>query len=249
MDRFDTRVATYADARGAAFPGSPQAQQRTPSQFVEHANHRNGRSGRGSDAFESYFYATVFHTDFAPEWPIATDWPAVVRGLRGSFALAQTDFAELCGLGRATIERWESGKVTPFRGDALQVLSLVRPHLCTPVQAGQALNLAAGAVLPHLTRPTSEYLGADVVAPLCRDGHNHSDLGPAVLSALESARILVVLDPGSDELDTTYFPLVNRPAADGHDLQWAQGILKDLAKLSNADRQLVARLARRLVAE
>jgi len=40
---------------------------------------------------------------FDPDWPIVTDWPAVIRGLRGSLHSSQPEFAELFGLGRATV--------------------------------------------------------------------------------------------------------------------------------------------------
>jgi transcriptional regulator with XRE-family HTH domain len=247
-DETGSLINDYAVAHAAAFPGSSQAQGRPCDVVSERANNRNGHDGSPTDAYKTYFYATVFHTDFAPDWPIATDWPAVVRGLRGSFGLTQIQFADQLGVGRATLERWETGKTVPLRGDSLELLTWVRPHLRTPLQAGQALNLAAAAVLPHLTRPTSEYRGSDVVGPLRRGKHDHTDLGPALLSALETARILIAIEPGTDELDTLYFPLAGRLGASTSVPPWARGIVDDLSRLSTGDRELVAELAHRLAA-
>lgn len=239
-------ISEYTAAHGAAFPGSRAVQDRPWAIVAQLLNDRDGRNGQPHDGYGTYFFATIFHTDFAPDWPIASDWPAVIRGLRGSFGLTQAEFADLCGLGRATVERWEADKMTPFRGNALELLTLVRPHLRTPLQAGQALNLAAAAVLPHLTRPTSEYTGRDVVAPLRSGTHNHLDLGPALLNALETARILIVVEPGTDELDTVYFPLAGHLRDNSSLPAWAGSIVDDLARLSTADRKLVAILASRL---
>jgi hypothetical protein len=142
-------------------------------------------------------------------------------------------------------ERWETKRAMPFRGNAIQLLTLVRDHLETPVQAGQALNLAAAAVLPHITRPTAQYLGQDITSWLKTGKHDHSDLGRAVLQALVHARILVPIDSNGDELEDTYFPLAGRLRQPTEQPDWAHGLLCDLQHVSAGDRQLVIDLAHR----
>ena len=193
--------------------------------------------GPGRTRFGPFYYATVHHTEFDPDWPIVTDWPEVIRGIRGSLHANQPDFAELCGLGRATVERWESKRTVPFRGDALQLLTVVRSNLNTPVQAGQALNLAAAAVLPHITRPTAQYVGRDITSWLKKTKHDHSDLARGLLQALSQARILVPIDPDGDELENLYFPLAGALRRPTKQPNWAHGLIGDLQHVSTGDRK------------
>lgn len=238
-------MADFVRSHAAAFPGSSQAQERPWSTAIQLFNGRDGTHGRPGDRYDSYFFTTVNHSDFDPDWPIATDWPAVIRGLRGSLRLTQADFAHACDLGRATVERWESGRTTPFAGNALELLTLVRRRLETPVQAGQALNLAASVVLPHITRPTAEYSGSQIAGLLKTGKHDHTDLGPALLAALTSARILVATEPGGDELEDTYFPLAARLRGLAPLPEWAQGLIENLQHVSESDRALVIGMAQR----
>lgn len=239
-------IAEHARARAAMFPGSHQVQGMPWSTAVHATAERVDRLSLPPDGLESYFYTTVYHSDFDPEWPISTDWPAVIRGLRGALGATQARFAEMCDIGRATVERWETGRMVPFGGNALKLLTLVSRHLITPVQAGQALNLAAAVVLPHLTRPTAEYAGLDLIAFLKSGKHDHTYLGPGLLSALVQARILLRVDIESDELEDTYFPLAARLRDDSALPEWAPRLIDDLLGVSDTDRKLVLDLATRL---
>lgn len=232
--------------RAAVFPGSAQVQALSWSQAALLHNRRDGRCGLPSDKFDSYFTLTVIHSDFDPDWPITTDWPAVTRGIRGSLSLTQADFAELLGLGRATVERWESGRTLPFRGDGLQLLTMLRPHLHTPLQAGQALNLAASVVLPRITKPTAEYTGQYIANLLKAGKHDHSDLGAALVNAMGTSRILVAIDPTGDELENNYFPLAARLRPQGDLPPWAAELVRALELATDGDRKLVLDLAKRL---
>lgn len=236
----------FVRSGATAFPGSSQVQGLSWS-VATHMAHDVGPQGPWREPFGSFFYVATYHTNFDPDWPIVTDWPAVVRGLRGSLHVSQLDFADLCGLGRATVERWEAKRAVPFGGNALQLLTLVRDQLKTPVQAGQALNLAAAAVLPHITRPTAQYLGEEITSWLRLGKHDHSDLGRPLLQALVSARILVPIDPGDDELEDLYLPLPGRLRPPTEQPDWATGLIADLQRVSTSDRQLVVDLAHRLV--
>jgi transcriptional regulator with XRE-family HTH domain len=234
----------HAAVRAAMFPATADIESMRSARTI----HLSGRGPGGSSAsrFESFFITVVLFTDFDPVWPIKTNWPYAIRGLRGSMRKSQIEFAELCGLGKATVERWEAGKTLPFRGDALQLLTLVRPHLHDPVQAGQTLNLAAAAVLPHITRPTAEYTGAHIVRLLSSGKHDHTDLARPLITALVDSRILVPIDPGGDELADTYFPLAGRLHQHNDLPPWAHQLIDDLAAASDSDRAFVLDLAKRL---
>jgi transcriptional regulator with XRE-family HTH domain len=246
-------IAMHTRARAATFPGSRQAQARPwsiasllSSRFDhERATHPEAYTA-DPGTYDAFFYTTVYHSDFDPEWPITTDWPTVIRGLRGSFNVSQHDFAHMCKVGKASVERWETGRTIPLRGDALQLLSLIRPVLQTPLQAGQALNLAAAAVLPHLTKPTAEYMGTDLLKLLRSGKNDHSYLGAALISALVNARILVPLNFDDDALNDTYFPLAARRRVDHQSPDWASGLIDGMSALGSADRDLVLALVRRL---
>lgn len=246
-------IAEFTRCSAAAFPGSRQAQER-PWSVASHSAFRDDQERKTHPAtfaadpgtIDSYFFTTVYHSDFDPEWPIATDWPAVLRGLRGSFHMSQVDFAWNLGIGRATVERWESGKAVPFKGDALQLLTLIRPHMATPVQAGQALNIAAAAVVPRLTKPTAEYTGRDLLAPLKGDKHDHAYLGPGLLGALVTARVLVPLQYADEPLNDTYFPLAARLQNPGVLPDWASRLIESVSAMNPEDRELVTDLVARL---
>jgi hypothetical protein len=235
-------LAQHTDARAAIFPGSRQVQL-LPWSTSAHSGRRNGDE---RTPYDSYFYVTVDHTDFDPEWPISVDWPTVIRGLRGSFGVGNRRFAELCDVEPATVALWETGRAVPFNGDALRLLTLLRPHVRSPVQAGQALNVAAAVVLPHLTMPTAEYAGRALVAPLRAGGHDHRDLGVNLLDALVTARILVPLGVEHGELGDTYVPFLARGREDVVLPAWAPSLIDDLFSASEADRRLVLDLAHRI---
>jgi len=235
-------LAEHTGTRCAVFPGSRQVQLLPWSTSAT----SRPRTGHGQALFDSYFYVTVDHSDFDPEWPIATDWSTVMRGLRGAFGLRRSEFAALCDVDRTTVDLWETGRAVPFEGDALRLLTLVRPHLRTPVQAGQVLNVAAAVVLPHLTMPTAEYAGRALVAPLRGDGHDHTDLGGNLLDALSTARIVVPQNLAESEVDDTYLPFLARGRDDTVLPAWAPGLIDDLFSASAEDRQLVIDLAARI---
>lgn len=246
-------IAEFTRVGAAAFPGSRQAQER-PWSVASHRSFRDDHERNLRPAtfaadpgtIDSYFFTTVYHSDFDPEWPIATDWPAVLRGLRGSFHMSQARFAEAFGLGRATVERWEAGKAVPFKGDALQLLTLIRSHLNTPIQAGQALNLAAAVVMPRLTKPTAEYVGRELLAVLALGKHDHAYLGPGLLDALVTARVLVPLQYADEPMDDTYRPLAARLRDQRSLPDWAGHLIDDLLTMAPGDRQLVTDLVDRL---
>lgn len=235
----------FAASGASPFPGSIQVQGRRWT-VMSHLANDAAKGARWDDPFGSFYFTTIHHTDFDPDWPILTDWRAVVRGLRGTLHLSQQGFADLCGLGRATVERWETNRAVPFGGNALQLLTIVRPSLTTPVQAGQALNLAAAAVLPHLTRPTARYLGQEIASWLRRDKHDHRDLTHALLEALVTARILVPVGLDDDELEKRlYLPLPGQLRRPVDQPSWADGLVSDLQEATDDDRQLVIDLAHR----
>ncbi|UUW88652.1 helix-turn-helix domain-containing protein [Pimelobacter simplex] len=160
--------------------------------------------------------------------------------------MSQARFAEAFGLGRATVERWEAGKAVPFKGDALQLLTLIRSHLNTPIQAGQALNLAAAVVMPRLTKPTAEYVGRELLAVLALGKHDHAYLGPGLLDALVTARVLVPLQYADEPMDDTYRPLAARLRDQRSLPDWAGHLIDDLLTMAPGDRQLVTDLVDRL---
>jgi len=234
----------HAALRAAMFPATADIE----SMRWASAIHLSGRGPGGSPAgqFESFFITVVLFTEFDPVWPIKTNWPYAIRGLRGSMRKSQIEFAEMCGLGKATVERWEVGKTLPFRGNALQLLTLVRPHLHDPIQAGQTLNLAAAAVLPNITRPTAEYTGASIASLLASGKDDHRDLARPLITALVDSRILVPIDPSEDQLAATYFPLAGRLHQHSDVPSWAHQLIVDLATACASDRSFVLDLARRL---
>jgi transcriptional regulator with XRE-family HTH domain len=246
-------MAEFTKVGAAAFPGSRQAQER-PWSVASHSSFRDDGERTAHQAtfaadpgtIDSYYFTTVYHSDFDPEWPIATDWQAVIRGLRGSFHMSQARFAETFGLGRATVERWETGRAVPFGGDALQLLTLIRSHLVTPIQAGQALNLAAAVVMPRLTKPTAEYVGRELLAVLTVGKHDHAYLGPGLLDALVTARVLIPLHYADEPMDDTYFPLAARLQSQKPLPGWAPQLIEDLLTMAPKDRELVTDLVARL---
>jgi hypothetical protein len=232
-------------AGAAMFPATKQIEDMRWSSAVHVASSR-GPDLAHAEQFQSFFVTVVLFTDFDPEWPISTHWPYAIRGLRGSMGKSQADFASICGLGKATVERWEAARTLPFRGDALHLLTLIRPSLENPIQAGQALNLAAAAVLPGITRPTAEYTGAYIAGMLASGKHDHTDLARPLLQALVASRILVPIEPGGDELADAYFPLAGRLHNNSDVPSWAHQLVEDLGAASEPDRKLVLNLARRL---
>lgn len=248
-DETSRYVSEHARSHCALFPGSKQVQTLPWSQASLVLNRRDGSSGLPSDKYDGYFYLSVNHSDLDPEWPISTDWPAVVRGLRGSLNKTQAEFAELLQLGRATVERWEAGTAKPFRGNGLELLTLLRPHLENELQAGQVLNVAASVVLPHITQPTAEYSG-QYLARLLNDGkHHHDDLAPAMLAALSTSRILVAIESTGDELEDTYFPLAARLHPAGELPRWAADLVDRIMRLDRQDQGLITNLVQRLEGE
>lgn len=241
----DDLIAEYTRVGGVAFPGSKQAQEGRPSLSIHQVNEGPVPTD-WTAPFGSFFYRVRYHTDFDPEWPISIDWPAVIKGVRNSLHVSQAAFAQMCQIGRATVERWEKGTMLPFKGNAHQLLDLVRGHIVTPVQAGQVLNIAAAAVLPRLTRPTAEYKGREIANWLRSDRSDHSDLAYGLLGALTHARILIAIEGEDETLEDTYFPLAGRLHQPTEQPEWVARLLRDLGGLSPGDRRLVLAMTRRL---
>lgn len=229
----------------ARFPGSRQAQELDFTSSMQSMNLDEGHQSR-DDPFVMFFFTSIAHTTFDPEWPIEPNWPAMVRGVRSSLGLSQAAFAERCGFGRASVERWETGQSAPLHGNALQLLSAIRPHLSGPLQAGQALNFAAAAVLPQLAQPTARYTGAQIKQMLRAGADDHTDLALNLLAALVDSHILVVVETGRDELDSLYIPLAGRLASEAHTPGWLPELREHAEVMTAKDRGLLLSLARRL---
>lgn len=192
----------------------------------------------------------IDHSSFAAEWPIRPDVGTAIRGFRTVLGLSQVLFAERIGVSRVSVERWESGKIRPFRGDTLELLSLLRPLTDGPLAAGQLLNVAAAVVCPNLTRPAGTYTGEQLFAMLRHRRHRHDDLGPALISMLISSEILTSVD-GDNESDpeNRYIPLVgietlNRSGPDPMD-----DVMAVARQLSPPDRRLWLAVGERLAAK
>ena len=187
------------------------------------------------------------HTSFAAEWPIRVDVPASIRGFRHALGLSQVRFAALVGEKRVNIERWEGGKSRPFRGHALSLLSLFRPHVDGRVAAGQLLNLAAAAVCPTMTRPGAIYTGHEIAAPLADKRHDHRDLLPALLSAFRTTEVLVPLEPDEEEeLGSRYLPLVGANLRIAGIEPWDADVRAVARRLAGEDRRLWLAIGQRL---
>jgi DNA-binding XRE family transcriptional regulator len=243
-DDSSVQVREYARLSPATFPGSTQVAAMRPTS-IGHATNEDRRQGVKTSLPDSFVYATVPHTEFDPDWPIKPDWPYIVRGLRRALEASQVAFADLCSVSRPTVERWEAGSKVPHRGDALQLLKSVKRHLRTPIQAGQALNLAAAVVLPRLTRPTARYTGRQLVGMLKNQTGDHTDLGRSLLTALLSANILLAIDPSGDDLEDTFVLLAGQASVEVDQPPWLAELAQILRNASDSDRQLVLAIARR----
>jgi hypothetical protein len=186
------------------------------------------------------------HTSFAGEWPIPVDVPASICGFRHSLGLSQVKFATLIRENRLNIERWEGGKSRPFRGDVLSLINVFRPHVDGQLAAGQLLNLVAAVVCPVMTRPGAIYTGHEIAAPLDDGRHHHRDLAPALLSAFVATEVLVPLDPGEEELDSRYVPLIGANIDGGGMEPWDSEVRALARRLNAEDRRLWLAMGHRL---
>ncbi len=244
MDELSER---FIECGAARFPGSSQVQTQTgwTSTAFLTASFPEGKGENPSDGL--VYFKTAHHTEFAPEWPVATDWPLVIRSLRSSLGMTQASFAAAAEIGTATVERWETGRSVPFGGDALQLLSLAAPLVDEPVQRGQLLNVAAAAVLPRITRPTATYKGTEIVNWLRSGKHDHRSLGDALLHTLREARILVpVEETGNELVDDEYFPLAGNLRGAAEEPAWLPEFIRLGSRLETSDRQVIVHLMRRL---
>ncbi|WP_132154865.1 helix-turn-helix domain-containing protein [Kribbella antiqua] len=194
-------------------------------------------------SFELLMYQ---HDSFAAEWPLPVDVPTALRGFRSSLGMSQVKFAQALGLSRVNIERWEGGHAKPFRGHVHTLLSLVRPLAVGPLPAGQLLNLVAAAVCPKLTRPAATYSGSQIRDLLIDRRDDHGDLAPALLSALVSSRVLIVLDEADPEVEAEYIPAVGVRTLDRSSEPWDAEVRSIAGRLSPEDRKMWMMLGERL---
>jgi transcriptional regulator with XRE-family HTH domain len=194
-------------------------------------------------AFELVMYQ---HDSFAAEWPLPVDVPTALKGFRASLGMSQVKFADALGLSRVNVERWEGGRARPFRGHVHPLLSLLRPLAVGPAAAGQLLNLAAAAVCPRLTRPAATYSGSQIRDLLIDKRDDHGDLAPALLSALVSSRVLIVLDESDPEVEAEYIPAVGVRTLDRASEPWEAEVRTIAQRLSPGDRKLWIALGDRL---
>jgi DNA-binding XRE family transcriptional regulator len=244
----DALQAVFATANGVTFPGSAEASQpNLAGSYTTWVNREQGSPPLDLDAPLALIFARfVDHTDFEPTWPIRVDFQLVLRGLRRSLSMSQVAFAEACEVATATVERWEAGTTIPFKGDAIELLGRVRPHVTTPVQAGQLLNVAAAAVCWRLSQPTARYAGSEIATWLDGDSGSHSDLAEPLLEALIHSNILIPVDSaGHLRVDDDYFPLAGslqaKPAP-----AWHRELIQAARDLTDSDRQMVLTLIHRL---
>jgi len=194
-------------------------------------------------------FCVVDHTSFAADWPIRPDLGAVVAGFRRAAAMTQAAFAEAINVSRVSVERWEGGKAKPFRGDALSLLSALRPLAKCPLTGGQLLNAAAAVVCPQLRRPTATYTGAYIQNLLDQSRQRHGDLAPNLIAALIESKILAPVDDRNEnDLDAEYIALAGVVAADRTSDAAFADVIRVARTLSPSDRQLWLDLGDRLSA-
>lgn len=232
---------------GAHFPGYrevPSGAHRTHSWFE---NPLHFHEPNPASALAQFEISTIDHTSFAAEWPITPDSSAIVAGFRRSVGLTQAAFAQAISVSRVSVERWESGKIRPFRGDSLELLTALRPLATSPLSAGQLLNAAAAVVLPVLKRPTATYSGAFISDLLSSGRRRHSDLAPALLTALIDSKILApVADQNEGDLDAEYIALAGVVAVGRTEHSDSEDVLRVARSLSAHDRRLWIELGERL---
>jgi hypothetical protein len=100
--------------------------------------------------------------------------------------------------------------------------------------------------MPRLTKPTAEYVGRELLASLKVGKHDHAYLGPGLLDALVTARLLVPLHYADDPMDDTFFPLAARLQNQRSLPDWASQLIEDLLTMAREDRELVTDLVARL---
>ncbi|MET8148011.1 helix-turn-helix domain-containing protein [Actinoplanes sp. NPDC049668] len=187
------------------------------------------------------------HTSFDAEWPIPISMPASIRGFRHALELSQAKFAERIKVSRINIERWEGGQSRPFRGHALSVVDLLRPHAQNPLAVGQLFNVVAAVVCPTLTRPSAIYTGGQLAAPLAEGRMDHRDLAPPLIASLVAAEVIVALDEvHEDDPDGRYLPLVGAKIADTLIEPWDTEVRAIARNMSAEDRKTWFALGRRL---
>jgi transcriptional regulator with XRE-family HTH domain len=194
----------------------------------------------------TYDVGVVLHSTFASEWPVTVHIPSALAGFRHSLDLSQVKFAAALGIKRLNIERWESGKARPFRGNIHPLLTSVRSLVDSPTVAGQFLNLVAAAILPNLTRPAGTYRRGEITAMLVDAEGNHGDLAETVLDLLITSELLVPFDPGDSSESAIFLPRIGVQTLDRHLEPWGPDVLAAAAKLSVDDRKLWLDLADRL---
>src|SRR5690349_12993448 len=61
-----------------------------------------------------------------PSASVPPHWSTILRGLRQARGVTQDGWATLIGVGRATVQRWERGEVTPSADAAEALLTVCR---------------------------------------------------------------------------------------------------------------------------
>src|SRR5690349_21125687 len=75
-------------------------------------------------------------------------WSTVLRGLRQARGVTQDGWAALIGVGRATVQRWERGEVTPSADAAEALLTVCREQgLLRTFERGPLCGLTVTAEL------------------------------------------------------------------------------------------------------
>ena len=194
----------------------------------------------------SYELGMVLHGSLVSEWPITVHVPSALAGFRHALGISQVKFADAIGTKRLNIERWESGKSRPFRGNMYPLLTAVRPLVDSPTAAGQLFNLAAAAVLPRLTRPAGTYRRGQIREFLTHREGDHGDLADKLLELLVDTEILTPIDPDDSSEEAEFIPRVGVQVLDREREPWAADVIAAAQRLSEADRKLWLSLADRL---
>jgi transcriptional regulator with XRE-family HTH domain len=193
-----------------------------------------------------YELGMVLHGSLVSEWPITVHVPSALAGFRHSLGISQVKFADAIATTRLNVERWESGKSRPFRGNIYPLLSSVRSLVDSPSAAGQLFNLAAAAVLPRLTRPAGTYRRQQVREFLTNREGDHGDLTDKLLDLLVDAEILMPVDHDDSSEGAEFIPRVGVQLLDREREPWAAEVIAAAERLSAADRKLWLSLADRL---
>jgi transcriptional regulator with XRE-family HTH domain len=180
------------------------------------------------------------------EWPITVHVPSALAGFRHALRLSQVKFAAAIGTARLNIERWESGKSRPYRGNMHPLLTDVRRLVDSPTAAGQFFNLAAAAVLPRLTRPAGTYHRSQIREFLVHREDDHSDLADNLLDLFVDSEILTAIDPDDSSEEAAFIPRIGVQVLDREREPWVVEVIAAAERLSDIDRKLWLSLADRL---